>query len=226
MCPFKKLFGGVALSVTVFSGSIALAQSKFYLKPPAGIGFSNVVSKNKHIGIGFNWHEEIMSFHTTVGAGYRINKLRIETGLGLMKTGELDSSLRSHLGSELYVYTRRYVYYYLAIPLRFAYDIPLKKNLSIQPALGVLFTYNTDGPLGSTLRGPQPHNFWGDAQVTLNYRFNKAYELFGGPSFQHMVSDRTRIDWYRNGDYAYNWMLNAGVNIYFAKKQAADTPKN
>jgi hypothetical protein len=225
MHPSDRLSCSLFLAAALFSSSLASAQSRFYLKPSAGVGFSNIVSKYKDVDPDLNKTREVFSYHITAGISYRINKLRIESGVGIMKTGVKGIGYVSGI-IEFYKAKYHDNFYYAAIPLRLGYDFYLAPKLSLRPAIGALFTYNMKGPLGGRVRGWQPYNIWGEVQVTANYQISKSVEVFGGPSFQHMASDMTRNPMYSRGVYPYNWTLNAGLNIYFPKKQVADTPKN
>ncbi|RYD59549.1 MAG: hypothetical protein EOP56_01405 [Sphingobacteriales bacterium] len=182
MLPFQGIQRIYFLVIVLFSAVPAFAKSRFYLKPSVGIGASSIISNYKDADPDVNKTRQVLSYQIIAGIGYRINKLQIESGIGIMKTGVRGVGYVSGI-IEFSKINYHDNFYYAALPLRLGYEFNLTPKLSLQPAIGALFTYNMRGPLGGRIRSIPPHNVWGEVRVNANYQIGKLLTCLLGPPF-------------------------------------------
>ncbi|RYD59550.1 MAG: hypothetical protein EOP56_01410 [Sphingobacteriales bacterium] len=234
------------LAVFMLAGICAMAQSRLYLKPSVGIGFNNIRESNSG-PITLKKSQPVIGYSKTLGIGYKKNKIGFETGIGYLKTGRTASniSLSTATSPSNISLEWRPSNHYVTVPLRMTYQLDVTKKFSVVPAVGGSFSYNisaTDRIKGQgateTIKLPgsfhkggiKTFGLFGEAQLNGSYRLNKNIDIFGGPSFQYMITDIGKKSANTAPDYKanpYTWGINAGINLYLSEPtKSADTPGN
>ncbi len=236
-----KLQGVIFLVIINFSVS---AQNIFYIKPFAGMGFSNIISRSFSTGISTfpSDNHLLKSYDGGVAIGHRMGNVDISTGIQILSTGTKHTGIVFWNGagpSDSGYYSNRFRH--LMIPVNIGYHIHIGKKFSVMPEIGIAASYNFNGTTYSkTQIRNERHNFspansnfhmfslFGSGQLNIQYVLNQMLALTLTPSFYYML---TNFDNPPSGapfdpkEHPYAANVNIGLVINLNdRKSSAPTP--
>ena len=224
-----KLYLSMALLALSISAS---AQKRLYLKPSISTGISQVNNMDR-----FNAKDKFISVYG-IGAdlGYQLSRLRLQTGLRIMQTGEATDinipyvPFRHTPGFSI---ERRTRLTHVVIPVLVAYQVKLPGRFSLVPSVGGMISYNLAETTKSTnsqepgvkyrdteLFGfdrsfaPVTFTFFATAELGVVYQLTKNIKLHATPAYNQMITDMAHTTTIGPLDISvkpYNIMLNLGI---------------
>lgn len=174
-------------------------QNGFFAKPSYSIGFSNMVLKSDTRNIQNK--KGVFSNAISLAFGYEYNNIRINTGLGYLKTGyKIKDYTTIYFHLQPFLSDGIFLYDHFIVPLEVSYVQKLSKSLSVVPGAGIVFCAN----LGESI-------VYKNAETTLKYSVNTV----DFKSIYHSVSFLAHGNVAFEYNLAENLSLCAGPSVYY-----------
>ena len=212
-----------AIAMWVLSAGPLYAQKSTYLKADVGFGRGAVRERFQN-GLSRTW-QPVSASRVAVGKGIQVKKFSVEIGFGYSRMGGRKVNGLSNRDMKNWVTYADAVgdnesgmlmrqYHYITMPLSIGYDVRLSKRWMLQPRMGVEGAYNFMTSVGAKVPGWAEYqgsgtmatdqkrlSAFGNGALHLHYRVTPSIELFGGPSYRHMLTNGARETLYVQPPY-------------------------
>lgn len=214
----------LVICILTLSVPSAIAQRGLYFNPV----FRNGVSSSQQIDLNTSQYEanSVYTYGADIGIGYSINKLRIQTAIGYLRSGySYDIPSLNNTTSVFNQY-----FNHLTGTLQLGYVFRNNKRLAIVPYIGASYAFNysartvsrlNDGSVikkkikDATFKNQYEQNsILANIKVHFEYRFAQSAALIFGPSFQYMVTNMSKTSVLLTGSSElknHNGFLDIGI---------------
>jgi hypothetical protein len=193
----KQIF----VMILLLSPMTGKSQNGAFVEPSSGAGITNMTFKSDSREI--TGKQSIFSNAVIIALGYENNNIRINTGLGYLKTG---FKIKDY--STIYVKLKPvltdaiFSYDHVIVPFQISYIKSINKRLSIEPGAGIIFCAN----LGENIAYKNPEKtlkysinnadfksiyqsfgYLINGKIDLEYRWSKNLDVFAGPTAYYMA---------------------------------------
>ena len=204
-----------AIACWALSCGVVCAQKSTYLKTEVGFGRSNARGNISGRTVGA-W-KQIDASRAAVNYGVQRKKFNVEIGFGYSRTGgPFTDSILSGVGQPPKVISATQRIQHMTLPLSVGYELRAGKRWAIQPRLGMEAAYTASSKTTNVSRtnfgeafaaadvsGPKVKQFslHATSAVHLHYRVTPSIEIFGGPSYRHMLTNGAKETLYVQPPY-------------------------
>jgi hypothetical protein len=226
----------LVLTITLLLSVIySKAQNGFFVRPSYGAGISNIEFKSKTRTI--NNKQSIFSNSISIAFGFEHNNLRINSGLGYLKTGyKIRDYTTIYIHLQPVLSDADFTYAHIIIPIQVGYIQNITNKLSVVPGAGFVFCANLGENIiyrnfEKTLKSSvnnidfksiyHSFNYMANGSIYLEYKLKSNFNVYAGPSIHYMVPNFLKTD---EQQHNYAILIDLGIVLHMHKPAKKRVP--